>query len=713
MNIQVSNSKRLVVAIAIALLLIPFNLVAQNNKAKIDDGLYEMYKQADKARLTDEGLRLSEEMYKKAVEMGDKKAQCMAICPPIHYYYNKRDDENLKAAVDRLKDVAMKNNQRRYRNFAWAKWIEYNINQRNLLVALHEAQKMNKQYLEENSNNPYDIATSYRTLANVYWGRFDYDQAAQYYHKALDYCKKNIPDEDVSVTYMMLWRYYSVKHNNKRAIEILNEGISRCNNRRYLSALYCCKAYTCYEMEDKQQFHTAYAKILDSEKKFGSANNSYRSSVEVMKLILDGNMAKAKEVANGINNEEDRLDGQIIVARAEQNSKDIYDLSEKMLELFTEDFSKVHSKDIAEINRSQEEIMFKADNLQLQLQLEKNRRAKESLEKEKILAREKFKDLQLANNLLKLRETSTADSLNKSKLEFQAQTLAAQKEKVKQEEEAHKLHITIFILLITFLLAILANEWVNKRKSRHLIAQLSQSNSELEVAKEKAEESSRMKSMFVQNVSHEIRTPLNAIVGFTDLLSNPEMELSDAERGEFVSIIHHNSDLLTSIVNDVLALSELQSGKASANVAPCKCNALCRSSIDTVLHRKPESVSLDFTTDVDDEYSILTDSRRLNQVIINFLTNAEKYTSKGSIVLDCSSKKMPGYVVFSVTDTGCGIPPEKQDQIFGRFEKLDDFHQGMGLGLNICTLIAQLLQAKIGIDKEYTNGSRFFFAVKA
>lgn len=713
MKIWAGNSAKLVMAIAIALLLVSQRLEAQNNKANIDDEVFAIYQQADKNRLTETGLQISEKAYDLALKKGDKKAQCMVLCPQIFYYYHKREDAKLKAVVDRIMEVSKRNKQSKYYNFAWSKWIEYNINERNLLVALQEALKMNKQMLEESSADPYDIATSYRTLANVYWGRYEYDLAAKYYMQALDYCKKNIPNQDVSVIYMMLWRYYTAKHNQKRALELLNEGIDRCNNRRVLAGLYSCKAYTYYELNDKQSFMSAYSMIKELEERYGEIATSYRSSAEVMKHILEGHMAKAKEVADGVKIEEDRLDCQIIVARAENNSKDIYGLTEKLIDLYTEDFSKVHSKDVVEINRSLGEIRFKADNMQLQLQLEKSLRAKDLLEKEKILARENMKDLKLANYNLKLNETKTIDSLNKSKLAFQTQTLAAQKAKVKQEEEAHKLHITIFVLLLTFLLTILFNEWLNKKKSQMLIAQLSQSNYELELAKEKAEESSRMKTMFVQNVSHEIRTPLNAIVGFADLLVNPDMELGSEEKAQFASIIHHNSDLLTGLVNDVLVLSELQSGKAKANIAPCQCNALCRSCIDTVVHRKPDGVSLDFTTDVADDFTLTTDARRLNQVIINFLTNAEKYTTEGSIVLDCSTKKMPGYAMFSVTDTGCGIPAEKQDQIFGRFEKLDDFHQGMGLGLNICTLIAQLLDAKIGIDKEYTNGSRFYFALKS
>ncbi len=131
--------------------------------------------------------------------------------------------------------------------------------------------------------------------------------------------------------------------------------------------------------------------------------------------------------------------------------------------------------------------------------------------------------------------------------------------------------------------------------------------------------------------------------------------------------------------------------------------------ISTVAHRKPESVKLYFTSEVDDDYRITTDANRLRQVLINFLTNAEKNTEQGEIHLYCSISENPGKVTFSVTDTGTGIPEDKVEMIFERFKKLDEFKQGTGLGLNICRIIADRLHGEVKLDKSYTNGARFLF----
>lgn len=698
--------------IAVAMMLIPLELSAEKGKLDIDEKAYLMYVEADKKRYTDEGLKLSQKMYEYAVSIDDKKAQCLAVSIPVYYYSKKRDTEQVKAATDRMRKVAKDTHQMKYYYFAWSKLVEYYINNGAMLAALQDAQALNSEALSENPVDHFAIATSYRTLGNVFWSRLDFDHAAEIYQKALDYYKKYLPNQSSPALYSMLGRYYLKTKNYKKAIALSNDGLKYTKTDRSRGYMYTIIAIAYYNLGEMDSFRKAYKKMSEIEGITGESGGLWSPMVKVMERIANGDMDGARRFANEASDIEVKLNCQKLVSIAENDWKSANDVSEALLDMSLKDFAKIHSKDIAEINKSFEIKKINADNLQLKLNLVTSQNAKERLEKEKILAREKMKDLELTNNLLTLNETRTIDSLNKIKINFQERTLAVQRERVWQEEEAHKLHITIFVLVMTFLLALLANSWINRNRQQHIVNKLRQSNADLEEAKERAEESSKMKSMFVQNVSHEIRTPLNAIVGFTDLILNPNMQLSEAEKAEFGTIIHHNSDLLTSLVNDVLILSELQSGKAKLNITPCKCNEICRSSIETVMHRKPENVSLDFTTDVDDDYTVKTDSRRINQVLINFLTNAEKYTSTGSIVLDCSTKKKPNYVTFSVTDTGCGVPEEKQDLIFGRFEKLDDFHQGMGLGLNICTFIAKLLNAEIGMDKTYTQGSRFYFAIK-
>ena len=229
----------------------------------------------------------------------------------------------------------------------------------------------------------------------------------------------------------------------------------------------------------------------------------------------------------------------------------------------------------------------------------------------------------------------------------------------------------------------------------------------LNEALRKARHSDELKSIFLANMSHEIRTPLNAIVGFSQLLSNPDLPLEDEEKLEFSSLVQQNSELLTTLVNDILDLSALESGKYTMNLTSCHCNEMCRLILSTVMDRKAEGVKLYYTSEVADDFQITTDEQRLQQVLINFLTNAEKHTEKGEIHLHCSLTEYPDRITFSVSDTGPGIPADKMDSVFERFKKLDEFKQGSGLGLNICRTIAERLHGEVKVDKSYTNGARF------
>jgi signal transduction histidine kinase len=229
--------------------------------------------------------------------------------------------------------------------------------------------------------------------------------------------------------------------------------------------------------------------------------------------------------------------------------------------------------------------------------------------------------------------------------------------------------------------------------------------------RDRAEKADRMKTTFVQNMSHEIRTPLNAIVGFSSILSDPSFELSPEERQNLCDQIMKNSDLLTTLINDILDLSNLESGEYQMDLHPVLANSICSNAIDTVFYRKPQDVQLQFDSEVPDDYLITTDGLRVQQVLINFLTNAEKNTEHGLIHLHCSQREHPGFLTYSVEDTGIGVPPEQAEAIFQRFTKLDDFKQGSGLGLSICSVISDRLGGHVYLDTHYTHGARFVFEV--
>ncbi|MEG1722861.1 MAG: ATP-binding protein [Bacteroidales bacterium] len=225
---------------------------------------------------------------------------------------------------------------------------------------------------------------------------------------------------------------------------------------------------------------------------------------------------------------------------------------------------------------------------------------------------------------------------------------------------------------------------------------------------EKARYSIQSKNAFLSNMSHEIRTPLNSIVGFSSLLCATPGEYDDDDIEQANKIIALNSALLLKLINDVIDLSHLNLGEIDFKFDSCDVILLCNQVMETVKSANKMDIELLFRSDVS-YFSIETDPNRLQQVLINLLTNAVKFTSEGSICLEVH-KTEEQMVEFSVTDTGCGIPAEKQSLLFRRYGKLQEKTAGFGLGLSICYLIIEQLGGKIWLDKTYTQGARFVFS---
>lgn len=256
----------------------------------------------------------------------------------------------------------------------------------------------------------------------------------------------------------------------------------------------------------------------------------------------------------------------------------------------------------------------------------------------------------------------------------------------------------VFALLVVALLIYLA-----RKKNRKLI----DSRRKLEMVRQETAESIRSKSLFLSNMSHELRTPLNAIVGFADLLSQEMVD--DAEmKQQFGDRIKQNADLLLKLFNDVADFSALKDKNIQFVFGSCDVVALCRNVVDTVENVKRTAAEVHFHTSLE-TLELYTDSGRLQQVLINLLVNATKFTAEGSITLLLEVDEAENIAKFTVEDTGCGIPLEKQPHIFERFEKLHEGVQGAGLGLSICQLIVEHVGGKIWIDSTYTKGARFIF----
>lgn len=306
-----------------------------------------------------------------------------------------------------------------------------------------------------------------------------------------------------------------------------------------------------------------------------------------------------------------------------------------------------------------------------------------------------------------INQLRTLYDLNDKEIQKKELEISQMNVNIKEHQLILSMSVSVILLLVLYIL------YLSFRRTRRLKNALLQekealieSEKNLRIAKDKAEEANQAKTTFIANISHEVRTPLNAIVGFASLMSDPSC--TQEEKEEFSSIISNNTELLLNLVNDVLCLSQIEAGSLSFSLRPVELGNCCRNAMETIRHRVAEGVSLNFTPEVP-SFILNTDPLRLQQLLVNLLVNAAKFTEAGEINLSFHIGQEQKNVDLIVTDTGCGIPADKVTQIFKRFEKVDEYKQGTGLGLSISQAIAGALGGTIRVDAGYTQGARFIF----
>ena len=279
-----------------------------------------------------------------------------------------------------------------------------------------------------------------------------------------------------------------------------------------------------------------------------------------------------------------------------------------------------------------------------------------------------------------------------------------------QTSELKVVNVIVAVLLSVILLGGILGLYIyvrnlrkSQRKDRIMIAELTEAN-------ERARAADVAKTQFMRNMTHELRTPLNAISGFSQVLSMTD-DMSVQEKKEMAGYIVENTNIMTMLIDDIINSSAMDKNEYEVVMGDAECGQICRDSMATVEYRLQRGVRMRFKPSMPIPYKLKTDARRVQQVLINLLTNACKHTSKGEICLGCSLSEVPGMLSFSVEDTGPGIPASEAEHIFERFVKLDSFVQGTGLGLSICRQIAQALGGSVYLDTEYTGGARFVFNV--
>ena len=246
---------------------------------------------------------------------------------------------------------------------------------------------------------------------------------------------------------------------------------------------------------------------------------------------------------------------------------------------------------------------------------------------------------------------------------------------------------------------------------RRLMRKIWAKNKDLRAALSRAAESDRMKSTFIQSMSHEIRTPLNAVSGFAEVICSPNYELSDDEKRDMQMRITSNVEQITSIINELLELSQSESEDVipDSEKTDVLVNELANTVVKECKGKQKTGVELRFTTDISDNFKIRSNTYRLKNALTHLMDNAMKFTELGHVELRC--EHYGDGVRFIVTDTGCGIKAEDQERIFETFQKVDDFKTGVGLGLPICRRLIRSLGGEVSLDATYTNGARFIITI--
>ena len=614
-------------------------------------------------------LTASDTLFDMAIRCNDTVMAKIALGAKVDYYYYGQGEnrtDSIIAGVNRLKQYARSVGNAELYYWAWAaRLVNYYIIQGEYNIALLEAEKMLQEAKGEKKQG--SIAECYYALANVYTAKGLVKKSQEFMLKEIDIFENaNVFRYNISCQYSDAAKIYIDLGEAEKAPELLKKALktSRSTYHEVTAKLVYVSLYLA-------QGDTAAArKALEECRQMYMGEPSmkrhihYLYDVEIDYNWRVGNYNKALSV----------LDERETELRKKNNLTTLMALRKTKADI------------LWDMNRKEEAAGLYRDFL-----------VEQKKEKER-------------NEEITTSEFATM--LNLQQLNAEKVRLEKTSQK-KQLQNTRTILFSVLGLLCIVVIFLWQQRKLNaklhraKNKLDEQNRTLIKAEEELRKAKEVAEQSNWLKTMFIQNMSHEIRTPLNSIVGFSGVLVDMLDEKEDI--GQYVALIESNSKLLLKLVGDILDISILDSEVEIKHNA-VDVNACCQASIDAAGASFDPGVRLIFEPACD-ELIINSNYNYIVQVLDNLLGNASKFTHEGSVTLAYEVKKEENQLIFTVTDTGIGIPVEEQERVFERFVKLDNFSQGAGLGLSICRIVAERLGGYLRIDKGYTQGTRVIFCV--
>lgn len=614
-------------------------------------------------------LTASDTLFDMAIRCNDTVMAKIALGAKVDYYYYGQGEnrtDSIIAGVNRLKQYARSVGNAELYYWAWAaRLVNYYIIQGEYNIALLEAEKMLQEAKGEKKQG--SIAECYYALANVYTAKGLVKKSQEFMLKEIDIFENaNVFRYNISCQYSDAAKIYIDLGEAEKAPELLKKALKTSKSTYHevtaklvYVSLYLAQGDTAAARKALEECRQMYIGEPSMKRHI-----HYLYDVEIDYNWRVGNYNKALSV----------LDERETELRKKNNLTTLMALRKTKADI------------LWDMNRKEEAAGLYRDFL-LEQKKEKERNEE-------------------------ITTSEFATMLNLQQLNAEKVRLEKTSQK-KQLQNTRTILFSVLGLLCIVVIFLWQQRKLNaklhraKNKLDEQNRTLIKAEEELRKAKEVAEQSNWLKTMFIQNMSHEIRTPLNSIVGFSGVLVDMLDEKEDI--GQYVALIESNSKLLLKLVGDILDISILDSEVEIKHNA-VDVNACCQASIDAAGASFDPGVRLIFEPACD-ELIINSNYSYIVQVLDNLLGNASKFTHEGSVTLAYEVKKEENQLIFTVTDTGIGIPVEEQERVFERFVKLDNFSQGAGLGLSICRIVAERLGGYLRIDKGYTQGTRVIFCV--
>lgn len=637
-------------------------IIAQNKDFNMDSTLYSYYQKCEKAAKTSQILTMADTLFHMAEKLGDKRTQAAALCHKANYfYYTQESQDSLRKYVKEVQSFAKATKQPKYYYWIWQRYVENYIKRRQFNLALLELEAMQKEALSEDYK--LGLISCYKLMALIYNSKNNTSLAFQYQKEALDLSEQYSSEEEDfnrSNIYATLVCFLLDMENLEDAYFYLQKAFQTAKTS---NQLFVAKYY-----------ETMY----------------WRRKKDTRRMLQNIHELEALNIPARINTIREAWSQYYREIGEYEKANEMLDSLQKEKYFNTQEFLQKKTLTLKHIPGKERETILYYDQYQNYI---------DSISK--------------ADAQISLEEFATIMDVTRLNAENTELELAVNKQRL-YVVYGFLVGLGIFILAMSFFTLKVVKLNKSLRRSKEDLQKRNQALIEADLIitqeKERAESASKMKTAFIQNMSHEIRTPLNSIVGFSQALAE---ELEDNEDIKmYADIISQNSNDLLKLVGDVIELSSLEVADQKEEMSPIYINSLCTTAIIQIKHKLAPGVELQFNA-WENEFPIQSSERRIITVLSNLLHNAAKFTSKGSIIVNCRLSDDEKQIEITITDTGIGIPEDKQEWVFERFAKVDEFSQGSGLGLSISRLAAQRIGGDVIIDSTYKDGCRMLFTFQA